>query len=251
MSYNQFEDWTARVNKQSIGQCWITNQPINRELAIRIAKQTFCPSLCGQCSNCKIFQNEEHPDFHFVQSDDGHNVKVDVVRNLAKSIHKRPLSSHHIVIFSRADTLTESGYHALLKTLEESDHAWFLLGCVNMTSILATIRSRCQVLYSRDSYEASDSEEDSQLWHTHIHTQPYKVLAGWQKQQWSVDTVTQFFLTWIVSQFRVSRQKKQWSDAFDEVTHWHSLYRSKGNMSDALMLERFAILASRLFLLKK
>lgn len=75
-----------------------------------------------------------------------------------------------LVVFPQALQLTEAAQHALLKTLEEPNaRTHFLLAATDSTQLLATIRSRCQLL----RLHRTTANQDNQLLQTY-ETDPAK-----------------------------------------------------------------------------
>lgn len=104
---------------------------------------------CGECESCRAFQNDlTHPDFHLIEPDESKAnavIKIETIRNLQQLISRAPiLSSRHVVLIERAETMNESAQNSLLKTLEEpSTPTNFILVSSVKSKLLQTIRSRC------------------------------------------------------------------------------------------------------------
>ncbi len=137
------------------------------DFAMTFAKSYLCQSPltnylpCETCSGCNWFP-ESHPDFRHitpVESDDDEsskrktirkkNIVIDQIRELSEYLE---LSAHQdkgkrIVLIEPADALNQAASNALLKILEEPpENTLFILVTSQTQKLIATIRSRCQLL---------------------------------------------------------------------------------------------------------
>lgn len=136
------------------------------DFAMTFAKSYLCQSPldnylpCETCASCNWFP-ESHPDFKHiapVESDDESykrktirkkNIVIDQIRELSEYLE---LSAHQekgkrIVLIEPADALNQSASNALLKILEEPpENTLFILVTSQAQKLIATIRSRCQLL---------------------------------------------------------------------------------------------------------
>lgn len=109
-----------------------------------------------------------HPDLKWIErglNDKGklrQDITVDQIRELNQFFHLRPaLSGWRVGVVDALDEMNISGMNALLKTLEEPpNNALLILISHSKEPILATIRSRCQVLRF---YPLSEDETKSVL----------------------------------------------------------------------------------------
>jgi DNA polymerase-3 subunit delta' len=138
-----------------------------RDFAIAFAKSYLCQSSlsnhlpCEDCSSCEWFP-DSHPDFKHIapiESDDDEsskrktirkkNIVIDQIRELSEYLE---LSAHQekgrrIILIEPADSLNQSASNALLKILEEPpENTLFILVTSQAQRLIATIRSRCQLL---------------------------------------------------------------------------------------------------------
>lgn len=143
-----------------------------RHFAEAFAQSLLCQAsepqylACGTCPACLLVQSSNHPDLKLItreaetaSGDEGKKtakktdkpsqfIGVDAVRDF---IEHEPLSSHYggykVAIFDPAEAMNSSAANALLKTLEEPrPSTLILLVSSSPDRLLATIRSRCQVL---------------------------------------------------------------------------------------------------------
>lgn len=102
---------------------------------------------CGQCRSCRQITAGTYPDFVSVVPD-GQFIKIAQVREVTRSLRFPPLDAAvRVVLIEDADQLHEAAANALLKTLEEpAPRNIFLLLSAQPNAVLATIRSRCQMV---------------------------------------------------------------------------------------------------------
>ncbi|MHC4265510.1 MAG: DNA polymerase III subunit [Planctomycetota bacterium] len=129
-----------------------------------IAKKTkgelFADS-CGDCKSCKLFDSGTHPDFgliykeliQYTKDGKGKTTPLDlpkdvVVEFLIDKVSSRPtLSERKVYLVCESEKLNTSSQNALLKVLEEPpEYCCIILLCTRMEKLLATTKSRCQVL---------------------------------------------------------------------------------------------------------
>lgn len=104
---------------------------------------------CGQCKQCKLFESETHPDFKFLEPEEGSSaIKIDQVRQLVSFFSQSSQQGgRKIALLSPAEALNNNAANALLKTLEEpSLNSVIILVSHQSGMLLPTIRSRCQVV---------------------------------------------------------------------------------------------------------
>ncbi len=98
-----------------------------------------------------------------IEEDD--RIGIDRVREIIGLIYRKPLRAKHRIIFLKnAGNMLEPAQNALLKSLEEPpDHLVWILGAVNRSSLLDTIRSRCRYVRApelkKDSAEVPSEDE--------------------------------------------------------------------------------------------
>ncbi|MFC4403555.1 DNA polymerase III subunit delta' [Gracilibacillus xinjiangensis] len=121
-------------------------------LAQLLAKSIFCKNRnqfepCQECVDCKRINSGNHPDVHVI-TPDGASIKTDQIAHLKKEFTYTGLESNKkVYIIEHADKMTDNAANRLLKFLEEpSSETTAVLLTENSQSLLATIRSRCQIL---------------------------------------------------------------------------------------------------------
>jgi len=142
---------------------------VGKEMAARaLAAKLLCQAAdrspeddaCCECSSCKLFASDNHPDFHLIhrelhkrhpdkaiRSSKGLFLAVDVIRHfLIEPASSAPSQGMRRVFLIRdAERMNEGAQNALLKTLEEPPgDARLILVTSTAGRMLPTIRSRCQ-----------------------------------------------------------------------------------------------------------
>ena len=116
---------------------------------------------CGSCQSCQLFEADSHPDFNHIYkeliqfTEDGKDKKtpvdlpIDVVREfLIKKASTRPtVSQRKVFVVSEAEKLNTASQNCLLKVLEEPPkYCCIILLCTRLERLLATTKSRCQII---------------------------------------------------------------------------------------------------------
>jgi DNA polymerase-3 subunit delta' len=146
-------------------------QGIGKKLfALELAKALNCRNrvgveACDECSSCRRISRSTFPAFG---SDEDNRermiwsehadvamarpfkniIRVKVMRELEREANFRPFEgAARVFIVEDADSMNDQAASALLKTLEEpAPTSHLILTTANPTALLATIRSRCQVI---------------------------------------------------------------------------------------------------------
>ena len=104
---------------------------------------------CAECKQCVLNANNQHPDLLRVRPErTSRVVKVEQIREASEFLS---MTSHaggpKIVIIEQSHQMNTSAANALLKTLEEPNpDSYLLLMTESVSSMMATVRSRCQRL---------------------------------------------------------------------------------------------------------
>src|ERR1700694_2387764 len=138
--------------------------------AIELAKAFNCRNrvgveACDECSSCKRISRSTFPPF--AKDDDNKErmiwsehadvamarpfkniIRVPVMRELEREANFRPFEgTARVFIVEDAEYMNDTAANALLKTLEEPPPtSHLILTPSNPTALLATIRSRCQII---------------------------------------------------------------------------------------------------------
>jgi len=117
---------------------------------------------CNTCPSCRTIQAGTNPDLHIISKDLAQylddsaarsrvmqNLSIDVIRQfLIAPAYLASMSGRgKVFIILQAETMSQAAQNALLKTLEEPPNAvTIILTCSSPASLLATTRSRCQII---------------------------------------------------------------------------------------------------------
>lgn len=103
-----------------------------------------------ECGSCKKIEKGIHPDVVLVEFTGVKNIKVDQVREeVEDKLFLKPFEGRFkVVIVDESDRMNNSAQNAFLKTLEEPPKdSVIILVTSRPTTLLPTIRSRCQILW--------------------------------------------------------------------------------------------------------
>lgn len=117
-----------------------------------LAQRMLCSApeadaACGHCKSCQLNLAGSHPDLVVIEPEKNSRViKVDQVRELVDWAGKTAQQGGaRVVVLDPADALNANAANALLKCLEEpGSSVFFLLVSSRPSSVLPTVRSRCQ-----------------------------------------------------------------------------------------------------------
>jgi len=116
---------------------------------------------CGKCKSCRVFEAGAHPDFNHIYKElreytrDGKgkpppaDMPVDVIREfvIEKATTRPTLSQRKVFVIAEAEKLNANSQNCLLKILEEPpEFCCLILLCTRLDKLLATTRSRCQIV---------------------------------------------------------------------------------------------------------
>ncbi len=104
---------------------------------------------CGVCRSCKLIETEQHPDVRVVRRmPDKTEILVEQLRELQNELALKPHEGRwRIAIIENVHEANANAANAFLKTLEEpAPQVVLLLTASNAEAVLATIRSRCQMI---------------------------------------------------------------------------------------------------------
>lgn len=122
-------------------------------------QQTGTP--CGACKPCKQVQAGTHPDTLTIEGENG-RIKIKHIEHLREML--RSTSDKRMICFPHADQILPEAANALLKTLEEpSKSTRFLLCAPSKRSVIATIYSRCNVLFAAGGSQLQEQPDAKHL----------------------------------------------------------------------------------------
>jgi len=127
-----------------------------RTAALELARSLTCLNLqpdgdaCGTCSSCRKLMTVPpvHPDVTLVEPE-GRFIKTDQIRSLQAAMYARPTEGRtRVAIIDGADRMNPESGNRLLKLLEEPpSFAVIILLTSNVSGVLPTILSRCQIVH--------------------------------------------------------------------------------------------------------
>lgn len=102
---------------------------------------------CGNCSSCRKFQSDNHPDLLVIQPD-GAAIKIDQIRDMKQTLTFPPFEARYrVIILEDVQTMKREAANSLLKTLEEPPpNNLLILTADEAGEVLPTIISRCQTI---------------------------------------------------------------------------------------------------------
>jgi DNA polymerase III subunit delta' len=109
---------------------------------------------CGMCRPCLQIAAGAFPDVRMIeperasgQRQDKRDISIDQIRSLQHQVSLKPYESRWVVgIIADAQEMSDAAANCLLKTLEEPQaHAVLMLTAPDVSQLLPTIVSRCQV----------------------------------------------------------------------------------------------------------
>ena len=103
---------------------------------------------CQQCQACQLVFSNTHPDLTLIKPEKKiSSIKIESIRDLYELIYLSPqLGLQRVVIIQSAEKMNVAASNALLKLLEEPpNNVYFLLQASQLSTILPTVLSRCQI----------------------------------------------------------------------------------------------------------
>lgn len=160
----QWKQIQLALHEQRVAQAMLFVGPLHCALDDFVSKimQLFLCNQkvnapCLQCTDCQMIHRMEHPDVEWVKPEkSGGAIKIDQIRELQNSAYLTPQRANFkLVIIEWADRMNTASANALLKILEEpAKHTVFILIAQQLSTILPTILSRCQIISFSSSEDA-------------------------------------------------------------------------------------------------
>ena len=122
--------------------------------AEKLVKSLLCISpvenvACNSCQACKTYKSGANPDYLHIHLLDGkQQIGVDQIRSLSEFLnYTRSFEGYRVVLLNPVERMNKNAANSLLKSLEEpTDNTIIILLATNLSSIIPTIKSRCQLL---------------------------------------------------------------------------------------------------------
>ncbi len=124
---------------------------------------------CGYCKSCHVRKADAHPDYFQVTLEEKKTqIVVDQIRQLNEFLHmSRSYKGSRVAFINPAEALNVNAANSLLKSLEEpANNSVIILLTSQLSTLLATIKSRCQMLHL-----AMPNEKEALQW---LSEQPIK-----------------------------------------------------------------------------
>jgi len=155
--HEQWQGLIARLQEQRMAHALLLRGESGtgkNQFALALAQFLLCdkPSAntaCGRCKGCQLTLAGSHPDITCIEPEDtGKAIKVDQVRAVVDFVGKKAqMGGFRVVVISPAEAMNVNSSNALLKSLEEpGEKTVLILVSHQITGVLPTIRSRCQVM---------------------------------------------------------------------------------------------------------
>lgn len=119
------------------------------EAALLLAQALLCSQGGGDdCDDCRRVVRLTHPDLHILGPEGAGRYLSAQMTDLIHDVTLAPVrSARKVYILGQADRMSSGFANALLKVLEEPpESVVFILQARNAQSLLATVRSRCQIV---------------------------------------------------------------------------------------------------------
>lgn len=120
--------------------------------ALNFAKAMNCENksddACDACVPCLKINKNQHPDVHIISLEAAEAIKIELIRDLKKTIALKPYEAKRkVFIINDAHYFTAEAANALLKILEEPPpDTSIILVTSKPTLLFKTIISRCQMI---------------------------------------------------------------------------------------------------------
>jgi hypothetical protein len=104
---------------------------------------------CPGCATCKQVLSKTHPDFFWIEREEGKNeITVEVMRELDKKLSNAPFSAPvKVAVIAEANRMNANAQNSFLKTLEEPPANTLIILIAEKTSdFLPTVLSRCRMI---------------------------------------------------------------------------------------------------------
>lgn len=119
----------------------------------KLTQLLFCKKKenepCLECTDCQMVAHDQHPDVEWVKPEKSSGpIKIDQIRDLQSDAYLTPQrAKHRLIVIESADRMNTAAANSLLKILEEpAQQTIFLLLTRQLSTLLPTVLSRCQII---------------------------------------------------------------------------------------------------------
>jgi DNA polymerase-3 subunit delta' len=119
-----------------------------KKMAMALLQEINCeqPRACGECTNCQKIAGSADVFLHKIEPQ-GDKIKIEQIREAIQFLTLKTWVAHRFVIVDGVEKITAQAANALLKSVEEPpEGAHFIFITANLSQVLPTIRSRCQIV---------------------------------------------------------------------------------------------------------
>ena len=119
-----------------------------KKLAIALLQELNCQQAraCGVCESCQKVIKSPDVFLHLIELQND-KIKIEQVRDIIHFTSLKSWVKHRFVLINQVEKITPQAANALLKSLEEPpEGVHFVFTTSNLSQVLTTLRSRCQVV---------------------------------------------------------------------------------------------------------
>jgi DNA polymerase-3 subunit delta' len=151
----QWDFLATALNNERMPQATLCVTSLDKAFADfmkRLIQMVFCKEEhkpCFECMDCLMAARKEHPDLTFIKPEkSGGPIKIDQIRALQHDFYKTPQrAKYRFVVIQSVERMNAFAANSLLKILEEPPkHTLFFLIAQQLSTVLPTVLSRCQLM---------------------------------------------------------------------------------------------------------
>lgn len=119
-----------------------------KKIARALLQELNCEHVptCGECASCLKIEKSADVFLHEIELQND-KIKIEAVRDVMQFCSLRSWVKHRFIIINSVEKITAQAANALLKTLEEPpEGVHFVFITANLSQVLPTLRSRCQIV---------------------------------------------------------------------------------------------------------
>jgi len=109
--------------------------------------ETKSNNACGVCGSCIRVAKNQSENLKVIATENSQQIKIDQIRSVLDFLSLSSYNQNRVIIIDQAQDLNPQAANSLLKTLEEPfENVFFILVTPDVRLLMATIRSRAQVI---------------------------------------------------------------------------------------------------------